>query len=94
MAVEEYQKTLSPNGKVSIDFTETHTMAQVWEIVDAAEQKQQSKNSKGFWGRLRVAFRKLGDHNKAIEGWLGLLPDESEYLSILCGGLKLILKVS
>ncbi|MCJ1401380.1 hypothetical protein MMC11_004592 [Xylographa trunciseda] len=89
-AVEEYQ-TISPaNIKIVIDFEKTHTMTEVWQIIDAAEQKYKLEDN-SFWGRLRRAFRKLGDHNKAIGGWLGLLPEQSQYLSILCGGLKLIL---
>ncbi|MCJ1395787.1 hypothetical protein MMC18_008673 [Xylographa bjoerkii] len=77
-AIEEYQKSLGPNQKSTINFKETHTMAQVWDVFDSAEQKYRVEDTQGFWGGMRRAFRKLGDHNKAIEGWLGLLPDESE----------------
>ncbi|MCJ1385116.1 hypothetical protein MMC17_008235 [Xylographa soralifera] len=93
-AVEEYQKTLGPNDKIVINLKETHTMEEVWSILELAEQKYRVEDTKGIWGGLCRAFRKLGDHNKAIEGWLGLLPGESEYLSILCGGLKLILSAA
>lgn len=48
---------------------------------------------KGPWGKVREAFRKLGENSQAFQSWLGLLPSENNYLSVLCGGLKLILGV-
>ncbi|PYH99752.1 hypothetical protein BO71DRAFT_424824 [Aspergillus ellipticus CBS 707.79] len=33
----------------------------------------------------------LGEHSGILEGWLGLIPSESNYLSTICGGIKLVL---
>jgi hypothetical protein len=47
----------------------------------------------GIWQNMRKGFYKLSETQEAIDSWLKLLPDSSEYFSLLCGGLKLILKV-
>lgn len=59
--------------------------------VSKAEEKYKLEDVKGFWGSLRNGFRKFGDSQKALTAWIALLPTESHYLSVLCGGLKLIL---
>jgi hypothetical protein len=92
--MKDYEDKVKDKYKTGIDFDEVHTMEQVWEAVEEAIANYQIEDVKGFWGRIRKAFRKLGEHNKALEGWMGLLPTESHYLSSVCGGLKLILKVS
>jgi len=50
-------------------------------------------DASGMWGRIRKAFRSFGRNSKAFEGWASLLPSGSEYFSVLCGGLTLILGV-
>lgn len=92
--MEEYEKSAEPKYKTNINPKDTHTMKDVWAIVDAAVEKYKVEDVKGFWGKIRKAFRKLGENNEVVDGWLGLLPTESNYLSVLCGGLKLILGVS
>lgn len=59
--------------------------------VDKVEDKYKIEGVKGFWGPLRSSFRKFGENHKAFTAWIGLLPTESHYISILCGGLKLII---
>ncbi|KAJ9149747.1 hypothetical protein NKR23_g4164 [Pleurostoma richardsiae] len=48
------------------------------------------KDPRGTWGRIRRAFRRVGNTKSVLEPWMQLLPSQSEYFSILCGGLKLI----
>ncbi|GLB12261.1 hypothetical protein AtubIFM57258_009542 [Aspergillus tubingensis] len=60
-------------------------------VDQVAAKYKNSETEKGMWNQIRNAFRKLGDHENAINGWLGLLPSESNYLSVVCGGLKFIL---
>ncbi|RAH59521.1 hypothetical protein BO85DRAFT_485994 [Aspergillus piperis CBS 112811] len=60
-------------------------------VDQVAAKYKNSEAEKGVWNQIRNAFRKLGDHENAINGWLGLLPSESNYLSVVCGGLKFIL---
>jgi hypothetical protein len=92
-AMKEYEKTAKDKYKTGVDPDSEHTMEQLWAVVDAAVDKYKTKDTKGYWGKIRHAFRKLGENDKAIQGWLGLLPTESHYLSVVCGGLKLIIEV-
>jgi hypothetical protein len=70
-------------------------MAELWTVIDHTlkDYSLEDKRSK-VWSRIHLAFRKLGDGQGAFEGWLGLLPTQSQYMSVVCGGLKLIIKVS
>ena len=92
--MREYETTAKPKYKTGFDPDGKHSVAELWKVIDDAVDKYQSKDVEGVWGRIRLAFRKLGDKDKAIEGWLGLLPQESQYLSVVCGGLKLVLHVN
>lgn len=73
---------------------DTHSVEHLWKIIDDVVEDYARRGQGGAWGKIRTGFRKLGDGSEAIQGWLGLLPTESEYLSVVCGGFKLILKVS
>lgn len=73
---------------------ESHSMEDVIKAIDDAKKAYDEKGEKGFFGPIRKAFRKLGDNEGAGKAWLGLLPGESHYFSIICGGIKLILGVS
>lgn len=48
----------------------------------------------GFWGKIRKGLRSFGDKDRVFDAWAGLLPQQSQYLSVLCGGLKLIFSAS
>lgn len=85
-AEEKYKTGIDPHGK--------HTVQELLDVVESTVDKYQNADTKGLWGKVRLAFRKLGASGDAITGWLGLLPSETEYLSIVCGGLKLIITVS
>ena len=83
--------------EASVDQTKTywdhaHTWEEVLEEVDKAAQSY-NDNSKG-WGKLRMAFRSVGNNQKVFTAWLEFLPTQSQYCSIICGGLKLIFGVS
>ncbi|KAF2647326.1 hypothetical protein K491DRAFT_709242 [Lophiostoma macrostomum CBS 122681] len=43
---------------------------------------------------LSDGLRSFGRNNKVFETWASLLPSDSEYVSVLCGGLKLIIRAA
>ncbi|GLA00334.1 hypothetical protein AnigIFM60653_008393 [Aspergillus niger] len=91
-AMRDYENNSKNKYKTGIKVDQTHTMEDLWNSVDhVAEKYKNSESERGIWDQIRIAFRKLGDHESAIDGWLGLLPSESNYLSVVCGGLKFIL---
>lgn len=92
--MEFYDKNAEPKYKVGINMKETHTIDEVIKAIDDAKAAYDEKEQKGFFAPLRKAFRKLGENEELGKAWLGLLPGESQYFSIICGGIKLILGVS
>lgn len=92
-AMKYYEDTAKEKYKTGVNVDDTHSIQQLWQVIDDVTNNYTSPNQNGRWGKIRMVFKKIGEGSEAIQGWLGLLPDESEYLSIVCGGLKLILKV-
>ncbi|KAJ4416468.1 hypothetical protein N0V82_006733 [Gnomoniopsis sp. IMI 355080] len=93
-AIKLYEDNAKEKYKTGVDLNSTHTIKELWTIVDEEVQNYHDKEKKGVWGKIRLAFRKLGDGGDAVQGWLGLVPSESNYMSIVCGGLKLIIKAA
>jgi hypothetical protein len=92
-AMIEYENEAPQKYKTGVDPSKKHTITELGKTIDDAVDKYQAKDKKGVWGKIRNAFSKLGEGQEAMEGWLGLLPDQSEYFSVICGGLKLIIGV-
>jgi hypothetical protein len=92
--MEFYDKNAEPRYKVGINMKKIHNMDEVMKAIEDAKMAYDEKAQKGFFAPLRKAFRKLGKNQETCKAWLDLLPGDSEYFSIICGGLKLILGVS
>lgn len=82
--------------KPPIDMSQKHTIEEVLvEVVKAQQLYSQVDDQSGHWRRVRLKLKGIiGNHNPAYESWLNLLPKESHYLSIVWGGMKLIIGVS
>ncbi|PON29541.1 hypothetical protein TGAM01_v201790 [Trichoderma gamsii] len=91
-AMKEYESTAK--YKTGINPDSEHTMKELESVVAEAIEKHCAKDKRGFWGKIGHACKILGESKDDIEGWLGLLPSESQYFSVVCGGLKLILKAA
>ena len=91
-AIEQYEDTTKDsNYKTNIMSDATHTWEDVLAEVNAASQRYNDVS--GFWGKIRKGLRSFGANNQVFDAWAGLLPTQSNYLSVLCGGLKLIFSV-
>ncbi|KAL0261302.1 hypothetical protein SLS55_004999 [Diplodia seriata] len=89
-----YENEADAKYKTGVTIDDRYTMQQIWDELDDAIEKYQKKGTQGLRGRVRGVGRKIGKHSEVVEGWLGLLPTQSQYLSVVLGGLKLIIKVS
>ena len=77
-----------------MDIRAEHTWEQVLSMQRRfLEESLEAETSKGLTGVVRTKMRKISENSATFEAWLKLLPTESHYLSILCGGLKLLLGV-
>lgn len=90
----DYDSQAKPKYKVGINMKEHHSIEDVMKAVDDAKKVYDKKEQRPIFGAIRKAFRKLGDHEGTLRTWLSVLPGESEYFSIICGGIQLILGVS
>ncbi|KLJ12760.1 hypothetical protein EMPG_12242 [Blastomyces silverae] len=88
-ALEAYENTTA-GSKFQTDVTtkSVHTWEEVLQEVKKASDEY--NDVPGFWGRIRKGLRSFGKNNKAFEAWASVLPSQSHYFSLLCGGLKLI----
>lgn len=92
----KWQTQVDPKHKpLGMDFQSQNTWEEVMAMVEWA--KENYENPEGRWGSLRKCFRKLGKKTGSVpplDGWMALLPSQSEYASVICGGIKLIIGVS
>ena len=91
IACERSLNEASPNRKSEIDWQHAHTWEEVLEEVEEAAAS--FNDSSSTWGKVRKAFRSIGSNDTVFKAWLEFLPTQSQYCSIVCGGLKLILGV-
>lgn len=57
-------------------------------------QKEDKRKGKDLAGRLRGAFAGFRQQAKNVQSFLSLLPASSEYASVICGGLAILLKAA
>ena len=86
-----YEKQVDPKYKTCIDFKKIHTWDDVLKEVDEAARHYDRGSN--IWTRIRKGFRRFGNSSQAFNAWLTVLPSQSQYVSILCAGFKLILGV-
>jgi len=92
LAMEAYESaTTGSKFKTEVTDKSVHTWDDVLTEVQRAADTYYDVS--GMWGKIRKALRSFGRNSKAFEAWASLLPSGSEYLSVLCGGLKLIFRV-
>lgn len=92
MAMREYESIVPGKYKIGIDPGKGHTMQQLQEVVANAIDKHSENDSNGLWGKGNGAFLKLVKNKERTDSLLRLFPCESEYMSVVCGGFKLILE--
>jgi hypothetical protein len=97
-AITEYVSHLKSKekSKLTIDYEKTCcTWDDVIGAMKTARDRYDGKEIKGFCltRTIRNGFRKFGSLKASIESWLRLLPRDSLYGSLLCGGLEIIFSV-
>lgn len=78
---------------MELDINADHTWDDVLSLQQSLSEDREKETSKGVKGFAYRHLRRFGDNSKTFQSWLKLLPTESHYLSVLCGGLQLILGV-
>lgn len=81
----------SPNRKSEIDWRQAHTWEEVLEQIEKAARS--FDNTASTWGKVRKFFRSMGNKHQVFTIWPEILPSQSQYCSMVCGGLKLVFGV-
>ncbi|KAI0407319.1 hypothetical protein F4802DRAFT_555016 [Xylaria palmicola] len=93
--LRSFEDSLPENFKTGFNLQSTHTWAEVISEAKCAEIKYNKKADKESpFGRVRGLFRSFRSNSPAIQNWLSLLPSDSMYASLICGGLKVILRAA
>ena len=89
--VNEHNAAAKDGGSIHMDTNADYTWSDVLSAQESFSQGREIETSRGVKGLIYKPLRKFGDNSETLESWLKLLPTESHYLSVLCGGLTLIL---
>ena len=92
-AMDEYLRALGDRKDKTL---QSYQNAKSWEdvLANMDEISRQYNNPSGFSGKTRKLFRKLSGNANSMSEWLVLLPTQSQYGSLIFGGLSLVLGVS
>lgn len=91
--IQRYAETIQTKQHPSpFNIHGVHSWDEVTQAANLAEEKYW-KDAKGPKGSIRRFFRVTGDNAHVINPWVNLLPND-QYLSVLCGGLKLVLGIA
>ena len=93
--LQSFENSLPENLKTGFNIQSRHTWAEVISEAKCAEIKYNKKADKESpFSRVRGLFRSLQSNSPAIQNWLSLLPSDSMYGSLICGGIKVILRAA
>ena len=88
-----YEDGAGPSYRTGVDLMTPHTWRDVMAEVEAARRKYKGVEKKGIKRKIGDGWKNFISAAPAIEAWLELLPNNSLYGSVLCGGLTIILEV-
>lgn len=89
--VSRYNAVAKESGSMQMDTNADYTWSDVLSAQESFSQQRENATSKGVKGFVYKQVRRFGDNSETFQSWLKLLPTDSHYLSVLCGGLTLIL---
>ena len=92
-ALQEYEDNVDPKFRTGLELQKTYTWNDVLDQVEIARNEYNGVQKEGNKKSIRHGLRKFSTAAPAVEGWLKLLPEDSIYASIFCGGIRLILGV-
>ncbi|RMY70990.1 hypothetical protein D0863_05428 [Hortaea werneckii] len=89
-ALQDYKDQAKSKYQADIDLRLSvhHQWDDVIGAVEALSKRQAER--KDFWSSLRNKLHWFGENSSVFQQWSGLLPTQSNYFSVMCGGLKLI----
>ncbi|KAL7629525.1 hypothetical protein AAE478_001046 [Parahypoxylon ruwenzoriense] len=94
-ALQAFEDALPDKYKTRFNLHDKHNWSGVIEEARIAEMKYKKKaNGESPFGKVRGFFRSLQKKSPFVVSWVDLLPTQSEYGSLICGGFKMILRAA
>ena len=90
--LKDYEKTSAAKHKTGINLDGLHSWEEVLIQVDNAARSYKDPSS--LWSKVRRGMKKFGENHQAFDAWMNLLPTQSQYCSIICGALKLVINAA
>ncbi|KAK4204944.1 hypothetical protein QBC40DRAFT_272041 [Triangularia verruculosa] len=90
LAMADYEN-LTSGSKFRTDITAKPLYTWDDVLIEVQQASDSYSEASGMWAKIRKGLCSFGRNAKAFDAWASLLPSQSEYLSVLCGGLKFIL---
>jgi hypothetical protein len=94
-ALLAFESALPPKHKTHFSPTSLHTWDEVIaeaKIAEIAYTKRGSRET--HFGRVRGYLRILQRNTARLDGWIDLVPSQSTYTSVICGGFKMVLRAA
>lgn len=89
--MEEFARHHSSSASSSVNIRDQHSWAGVMAQLTLAKEKHENQ-AKGKKGAIRKAGRWISDHAEIVDPYIKLVPD-TDYSSVICGGLKFVFGV-
>ena len=93
-ALKSYEAEVPKKYQTGVDIDRPHSIGDVVSQIDSALKEYKNESERTVWEAVRKSFWRLSESQDALKNWMALLPSESEYMSIICGGLNLIIKAA
>lgn len=84
----------SKGQKLRFDIAQHFEWVDVLEEVKTTQERYNGAGKEGILGSMRGKLRSFDSCAGRIESWLKFVPSDAWQFSLVCGGIKLVLKVS
>ncbi|KAL2045045.1 hypothetical protein N7G274_002820 [Stereocaulon virgatum] len=92
VALKNYVKGADARYRSKVNLMDEHTWSDVMREVEIARDEYKGVGEKGIMPLIRKGWQSFTAAAPAITAWLQLLPNNTLYGSVLCGGLTIILE--
>ncbi|KAK3175058.1 hypothetical protein OEA41_002304 [Lepraria neglecta] len=90
--LQQYVEGADPRYRTRVNLMDKHTWSDVMAEVEIARDEYKGVGKNGIMKSIRNGWGNFSTAAPAIEAWLQLLPNNTLYGSVLCGGLTIIME--
>jgi hypothetical protein len=91
-ALKSYESEVPKKYKTGVNIDQPYTIGDVVKQINLSLKEYKHDGDNTVWEAIRKGFWKLSESQDGLKNWLELLPSQSDYCSLIYGGLNLIIK--